>query len=370
MTYDGENRPLSVTVNGQRTCYVYGVDGVRLKKVEGLAANQNCAALPANAGATVYFGDVEIRNWGLVGQETVTTYPDPVVKLTNGNQPAQASYLHRDHLGSVRAITDPAGTKAESAVYRPFGEQTNWRAAAVTEPESKGWIGERYDTDAGLQYLNARYYDPELSLFLQPDWFDIMKPGVGTNRYAYSFNDPVNLRDPKGNWFVADDVFAGPVDEIAVLGGLALAAYLGSEWAEKHLSSLTSAVGLKSLEFGEVSKSISSGNSELDGVFGGFDKSLEPKGQSYAGIIDELHGKLSGLAGAAVEPRPDGGATISLPDGTKISTYPERTSTGKPGYEITKPGERKSSIKGSIEGKKKSDSQNENSSDSEVSDDD
>lgn len=24
-------------------------------------------------------------------------------------------------------------------------------------------------------------------------------PGVGTNRYAYSFNDPVNLRDPSGN---------------------------------------------------------------------------------------------------------------------------------------------------------------------------
>ncbi|WP_189654747.1 hypothetical protein [Paracoccus mutanolyticus] len=23
MTYDGENRPLSVTANGQRTCYVY-----------------------------------------------------------------------------------------------------------------------------------------------------------------------------------------------------------------------------------------------------------------------------------------------------------------------------------------------------------
>ncbi|WP_397246459.1 hypothetical protein [Paracoccus mutanolyticus] len=27
MTYDGGNRPLSVTANGQRTCYVYGVDG-------------------------------------------------------------------------------------------------------------------------------------------------------------------------------------------------------------------------------------------------------------------------------------------------------------------------------------------------------
>jgi RHS repeat-associated protein len=65
-------------------------------------------------------------------------------------------------------------------------------------PETKGWIGERYDADAGLQYLNARYYDPELSLFLQPDWFEVTKAGVGTNRFSYSFNDPVNKMDPGG----------------------------------------------------------------------------------------------------------------------------------------------------------------------------
>ena len=46
-----------------------------------------------------------------------------------------------------------------------------------------------------LQYLNARYYDPELSLFLQPDWFEVTKAGVGTNRFSYSFNDPVNLSE-------------------------------------------------------------------------------------------------------------------------------------------------------------------------------
>lgn len=47
--------------------------------------------------------------------------------------------------------------------------------------------------------MNARYYDPELGLFLQPDWFEITQAGVGTNRYAYSFNDPVNNLDPGGN---------------------------------------------------------------------------------------------------------------------------------------------------------------------------
>jgi len=48
-------------------------------------------------------------------------------------------------------------------------------------------------------YLNARYYDPTLGLFLQPDWFEVTKQGVGTNRYAYNANDPINQMDPSGS---------------------------------------------------------------------------------------------------------------------------------------------------------------------------
>ncbi len=36
-------------------------------------------------------------------------------------------------------------------------------------------------------------------MFIQPDWFEVTKAGVGTNRYAYSGNDPVNISDPNGN---------------------------------------------------------------------------------------------------------------------------------------------------------------------------
>lgn len=121
------------------------------------------------------------------------------MKLVNGKTPAQATYLHRDHLGSVRAITTPAAEVIEKAVYMPFGAQSEWLSPGQTAPETKGWIGERYDADAGLQYLNARYYDPVLGMFVQPDWFEVTKAGVGANRYAYSHNDPVNEMDPGGN---------------------------------------------------------------------------------------------------------------------------------------------------------------------------
>ncbi|WP_201274252.1 RHS repeat-associated core domain-containing protein, partial [Microvirga brassicacearum] len=64
-------------------------------------------------------------------------------------------------------------------------------------------IGEREDAETGLVYLNARYYDPKVGRFLSPDSLDPTLPGVGTNRYAYALNDPINLKDPSG--FASDD---------------------------------------------------------------------------------------------------------------------------------------------------------------------
>ncbi|WP_292534456.1 RHS repeat-associated core domain-containing protein, partial [Mesorhizobium sp.] len=62
-----------------------------------------------------------------------------------------------------------------------------------------------FDPETGLLYLNARYMDPVLGRFISPDDWDPTKPGVGTNRYAYAQNDPVNQSDPSGHgvgdWF-------------------------------------------------------------------------------------------------------------------------------------------------------------------------
>jgi RHS repeat-associated protein len=69
---------------------------------------------------------------------------------------------------------------------------------AATTSE-KSYLNERYDAETGLQYLHARYYDPDFGRFLSPDTWDPMLAGVDINRYAYSLNDPVNLSDPLGH---------------------------------------------------------------------------------------------------------------------------------------------------------------------------
>ncbi len=123
------------------------------------------------------------------------------------------SYLHRDHLGSVRLITHSGGTRARTTSYAPYGLPDDTDLA----DESKGFIGERYDDETGLSYLNARTYDPALGRFIQPDWWEVTTPGVGTNRYAYAGNDPVNFVDPGGNGFWSDvgNAFSSGINAVA-----------------------------------------------------------------------------------------------------------------------------------------------------------
>ncbi len=120
-----------------------------------------------------------------------------------GVEGTTVKFLHRDHLASVRLITKMDGTIQERSRYAAFGEPK------VVSSLSKGYINERFDAEAGLQYLNARYYDPALGRFISPDDWDPTLAGVGTNRYAYSGNDPVNKSDPNGHFFGPGGLFGG-----------------------------------------------------------------------------------------------------------------------------------------------------------------
>ncbi len=142
--------------------------------------------------------DVEIDATTLpVPNSGYTRYPHPDIKVVGTTK----SYLHRDHLASVRLVTDSMGAVAEQIGYASYGEQV---VAATGLPNTgfqtrKGYIGERYDADIGLLYLNARYMDPLFGRFISPDDWDPTMPGVGTNRYAYAENDPVNKADNNGH---------------------------------------------------------------------------------------------------------------------------------------------------------------------------
>jgi RHS repeat-associated protein len=180
LAWTNDNRLASVVKGGQTASFAYGPDGARAKKVSSL-------------GTTRYFGAEAEEKGGVF-----TRYPHMDVMV----QGTAISFLHRDHLNSVKMVTNMAGAVTERTGYAAFGEPK----PSTSLP--KGFIGERPDPETGMQYLNARYYDPALGRFVSPDDWDPTLAGVGTNRYAYAGNDPVNKADANGHFALGDDAIA------------------------------------------------------------------------------------------------------------------------------------------------------------------
>ncbi len=112
--------------------------------------------------------------------------------------------------GSVIGITDENGDEVARYAYDPYGVPT---ATSGTDPMAARnplrYRGYYYDTETGMYYLPARYYEPRSARFLS---VDPAPPKAGDpttlNAYSYCFGDPVNRWDPTG----ADSPKDGPYD--------------------------------------------------------------------------------------------------------------------------------------------------------------
>ncbi|MFC3115389.1 RHS repeat-associated core domain-containing protein [Cellvibrio fontiphilus] len=104
------------------------------------------------------------------------------------------SYVHTDHLGSVVAESNSAGQITKRFHYKPFGETLE------TQQDDVGYTGHKHDSDLGLTYMQARYYDPVLGRFYgnDPVGYVAKNPVHSFNRYAYANNNPYKYIDPDG----------------------------------------------------------------------------------------------------------------------------------------------------------------------------
>ena len=100
-------------------------------------------------------------------------------------------YYHADGLGSIVALTNTKGASAQLYRYDAFGRIT--QSGSVVQPYT--YTAREYDTETGLYYYRARYYDPRAGRFITRDPIGF-KGGI--NQYAYVANNPVNKVDPSG----------------------------------------------------------------------------------------------------------------------------------------------------------------------------
>jgi RHS repeat-associated protein len=147
LTYDGDGNRVAKTVGGVTTSY--------------LVDDLNPTGLPQVME--------ELVNGAV--QRTYTYGLDRISENQLVSGVWTPSFYVADGGGSVRQLTNSAGTQTDSYEYDAFGNMVSKTgpAANTYTPNNYLYRGEQYDPDLGLYYLRARYYNPVTGRFLNVD---------------------------------------------------------------------------------------------------------------------------------------------------------------------------------------------------------
>lgn len=102
-------------------------------------------------------------------------------------------FFTRDHLGSVREMTDTGGAVRARCDYDPYGRRTKVTGDLTADFGYTGHFMLASQSDHTLTLY--RLYRPDLGRWCSRD---PLAEGTGLNLYAYVANDPINAFDPLG----------------------------------------------------------------------------------------------------------------------------------------------------------------------------
>lgn len=112
----------------------------------------------------------------------------PLSELRSGS----ASYYDADGLGTITSLTNFSGTTAATYAYDAFG---NLLASSGILANPIRYTGREFDSETGLQFSRARYYDLASGRFISED---PIRFAGGANFYDYVRGRPTHFIDPSG----------------------------------------------------------------------------------------------------------------------------------------------------------------------------
>jgi RHS repeat-associated protein len=220
-TYDSENHMTSMTGSGKVVTMKYDAFGNRVSKT-------------VNGVTTLYLveDDVNPTGYPQVLEEVqngaaVRTYTYGLQRISENqviNSAWTPSFYGYDGFGTVRQLTNIAGTVTDTYEYDAYG---NFFTKTGTTPNNYLYRGEQYDSDLGLYYLRARYYNQNTGRFMSrdPEEGKIKIPAT-LHKYLYAGGNPVNRLDPTGR---ADMFETGAImDEIDSVPVPAIVEFVGN----------------------------------------------------------------------------------------------------------------------------------------------
>ncbi len=203
--YDTRNQLKQVQVGGSKIGqYLYDANGLRIHKTETQTDTQQQANTTHQRyhyqGLNV-IGVLNNQNESQYryyhdGNQILARINESAFSDTSVENNAVQTY-HQDGLGSTAVISNRDGSLTARYQYDAFGNvQTE---TGQSETNDFTYTGHERDQATGLIYAKARYYDPQLGLFLSRDPFEGYdnKP-LSLHRYLYAYQNPMKYVDPDG----------------------------------------------------------------------------------------------------------------------------------------------------------------------------
>ncbi|OGX05987.1 MAG: hypothetical protein A3G87_04755 [Omnitrophica bacterium RIFCSPLOWO2_12_FULL_50_11] len=156
---------------------------------------------------------------------------EPLVAVSY--QPSVVSHFYlTDGLGSITELTDSQGQVVQSYLYDSFGNVTGFDSSGSPVPPSSFlspylFTSREFDTESGLYYFRARYYDSSIGRFIQEEriFGDDVHP---TQKYSYVSGSPVNFIDPFGDTTIAiGGAIGAPFGPIGFVVGVVIGIAVG-----------------------------------------------------------------------------------------------------------------------------------------------
>lgn len=247
LEYDDFNRLIEIRESDENGAvleqYFYDSSGNRIKKITYNGAQNE----------TTYYIDksfVQVVNNS--GTFNYTYYYADDLLLVAKDPSGKKQFYHPDHLGSTNLITNESGDIVENTFYSPYGE-----VASGGQESRYLFTGKELDRKTDFYYYGARYYNPAINHFVQPDSQiqDIYNP-QDLNRYSYTRNNPYKYTDPSGNAVnLATGLIGAGIGSVAGFG-ISIAAQIHStgqvNWADASKDAAAGFVagGVTGLTFG------------------------------------------------------------------------------------------------------------------------
>jgi RHS repeat-associated protein len=175
-----------VTTNG--TLVTFGYDGLGRRVRKSVSGGSTTGYL--------YSGDdlyMELDSGG----SPVTEYAywpsiDSPLAISRGGQ---TYYLTQDPAGrNITGVVRASDNSIQASYdYAPFG--TLRSGSFDNLGNSLQFAARPYDSETGLSFFRARYYDPQIGRFISEDPIGL---AGGINPYVFAANDPINGADPSG----------------------------------------------------------------------------------------------------------------------------------------------------------------------------